>query len=143
MEQIQEEFLDRKPPGCHLSGYPEARTPLCHRRLGKARVWFMILSFAMQDLFFSFLFYCQSNINDQIGAKENHILSSFLLVLALTLSALRHSSPRSEDFLNIKKRLSEKAHSYNLPKCAHFNLGITEAPNYPQTNTLSLFKESS
>lgn len=63
--------------------------------------------------------------------------------LSLPLPPLMYSPPWSEAFLNIKKRSSKKAYSYNLLKCAHFNLWITEAPNYPQTNTLSLFKESS
>lgn len=138
-EQIQQECLDRKPPGCLIIRYPGSqrdrpaprdawgrrRRPACGQRL--------LLRFVMLD--FPLL-----STTGQTGAKAARVLSSF----SLTLPVLRLASPRSEHFFFFKhtqkKRLSEKAHSCNLPKRAHFNPWITEAPNYPQTNTLSPFK---
>ena len=139
--------IDRESWGCWIFSYAlqpiQSILPPSQARKRRASVcglWFWDL----QCRIFPFL----SSIARAIavtkwGKGEPHFDFLSPPPLSLSLSLLMHSSPRSEDFLSIKKRWTEKAYSYNLPKCAHFDLWITEDANCPQTNTLYLFKKSS
>lgn len=72
-----------REPAPQVIGQPAAATqPWPHERPGAARVWFVTLRFAMQGLSFPPC-YCPGCIGDQIGTKENSILSSLSLALSL------------------------------------------------------------